>query len=213
MAEEPENALGSLWDALAETPDEAKTPTLADLGKWPRTKLGSHAAIRHAYENVTTSSARLFSFSTGRAPTSDGPIADQQTLLASDDLVAFAIHGRRLIENTISGKRARHVLVPVATKDAKQYIPITKLINALIHHRDILILRTEQEVRIWSGVRRLEDFLIANRKSIKPICFVTSEKESIMFRIEEMVEVFQEKILEQIINLCAENRLWLERME
>ena len=74
--------------------------TLPDLGNWPSIKIGSHSVIRHAYQNVLNACARLASFATGSPTTTDGPIDQQQELLAADDLVTFGIHARRLIENT-----------------------------------------------------------------------------------------------------------------
>ena len=88
---------------------ETETPSLSEIGEWPRVQIGSHSVIRHAYENVLTACARLGSFATGREPTTDGPVGRQQELLAVDDLVGFAIHARRLIENTASSKRFRGV--------------------------------------------------------------------------------------------------------
>jgi hypothetical protein len=76
--------------------------SLAELGDWPSIEIGSHSVIRHAYENVLNACARLASFATGGPTTTDGPISQQQEILAVDDLVAFAIHARRLIENTAS---------------------------------------------------------------------------------------------------------------
>src|SRR5215468_8838230 len=88
---------------------ETELPSLSEIGEGPRIRIGSHAVIRHGYENVLTACARLASFATGREPTTDGPVSRRQEILAVDDLVGFAIHARRLIENTASSKRFRGV--------------------------------------------------------------------------------------------------------
>jgi hypothetical protein len=85
--------------------------TLADLGGWPSIGIGSHAVIRHAYEDVLSACARLASFATGGPTRTDGPITRQQTILAVDDLVTFAIHARRLIENAAKSNRFTQVTV------------------------------------------------------------------------------------------------------
>jgi hypothetical protein len=46
---------------------ETDIPSLSDIGKRPRTEIGAHSVIRHAYENVLTACARLGSFATGWA--------------------------------------------------------------------------------------------------------------------------------------------------
>lgn len=79
--------------------------SLADVGDWPRVEIGSHSVIRHAYESVLIACARLASFASGGPTTTNGPISEQQEILAADDLVSFAIHARRLIQNTSTQKR------------------------------------------------------------------------------------------------------------
>jgi hypothetical protein len=90
-----------------------QTRTLADLGDWPATEIDydAHRVIRHAYEEVLTACARLISFSTAGPSIEDGPINERQELLAVEDLISFAIHARRLIENT--GQKSRFSKVEI----------------------------------------------------------------------------------------------------
>jgi hypothetical protein len=66
--------------------NQRRRHSLADLGDWPSIEIGSHSVIRHAYENVLNACARLASFATGGPTTTDGPISEQQEILAADDL-------------------------------------------------------------------------------------------------------------------------------
>jgi hypothetical protein len=79
---------------------------LADLGNWPASSInGGHDLIRHAYEEVLTACARLISFSSGGPSIGYSLIDERQETLAVADLISFAIHARRLIENT--GQKSR----------------------------------------------------------------------------------------------------------
>jgi hypothetical protein len=97
---------------------------------------GSHKVIRHAYNNVLSASARLISFATGIPTASrDQLINVRQGILAADDLVTFAVYARRLIENTESHKQFSKVFITTSVDGGKLQIPITTIINKLIHHK------------------------------------------------------------------------------
>jgi hypothetical protein len=190
-----------------------KTRSLADVGEWKGAELGAHGSIRNSYANALTAAARLFSFATGAAPTTDGPVADQQEALAADDLVAFAIHARRLIDNTISLKRANKVQLRCLQSGEKEreYTPITRVINVIIHHSELRVFRSQIHLRIYSGQASIEDLMRSDDKTIDPICIATSDKEKLLiFEIRELVETFQKGILGPVIDLCGEHHLWLD---
>ena len=187
-----------------------ESKSLADLADWPKVKLGAHSVIKHAYENAISASARLYSFATGESPKTDGPIGDQQEILATDDLLVFSIHSRRLIENTISLQRAKHTLVPAAVAGSRQYISMTRIINILVHHKKILVVRSEKHLKIHFHAASLHDLLHDDDHKIQALCIVTSDKDSVLiFRIQEMLEIYQEKIVNPIIDLCDEHHLFL----
>ncbi len=176
--------------------------------------MGSSTVIRHAYENALTTSARLYSFASGCEPTSDGPIEQRQEVLAGDDLLSFAIHARRLIDSTISMPRANRIEVQAFTKDGKVYVPVTRIINILIHHREVAVIRTAQHLRISMGVSTIRDFMITDEPRIAPMCVAVSDKgKTIVFNIRALVERFQEQIIEPVIELCAEHSIFLESFD
>jgi hypothetical protein len=184
---------------------------LADSAAWPIVKLGSRQVVKHSYENAITAAARLHSFATGNFSISGGPIQDRQELLATDDMLSLAFHSRRLIDNTMSLKRASQVLVQATVKPGLDYIPITRIINVLIHHKEIVSIRSEFDFDRYFGKSIFDRWLngIEDRK-INPICIVTSDKDALIgFRIKEFIEVYHKKIIEPIIDLCDENNLFL----
>lgn len=184
---------------------------LADLGKWPKVKVGNHAVVRHAYNGSLIAATRLLTFATSTLPRSEGPIEGQQTLLATDDMVAFGIHARRLIENTLSKAWAAHTLVPALAGKAASGVPITRIIDVLIHHKALYIARTIQKARILSGQCNWQDFLSINKQAIRPFCVVVSDQgKPIQFIIEDLIEIFQGRILDAIIRVCGDAGLWLD---
>jgi hypothetical protein len=193
--------------------------SLAELGDWPSIEIGSHSVIRHAYENVLNACARLASFATGGPTTTDGPISQQQEILAVDDLVAFAIHARRLIENTASQSRFRHVTVRQGQKQQERDISITRIINILVHHKDIRIIRCVLELELSQRKVSIQEFININdhlfkngdNKYFSPLVYLESDRGTkISFEVKEMIETFQVKVLNPIIELCDENKLFLD---
>jgi hypothetical protein len=159
----------------------------------------------------------LGSFATGREPTTEGPISRQQEILAIDDLVSFAIHARRLIENTTSPKRFMRVTLRVYRKPSET-IAITRIFNILVHHRDVELIRNLFELELKTGISSPIDALVKyggkeNEKfnrQFPPIVAVRSETNVFIgFELIELVETFQEKVLIPIIDLCEEHRLSL----
>jgi hypothetical protein len=114
--------------------------------------------------------------------------------LASDDLLAFAMHTRRLIENTILPKRAMF-LVPVVAGGEGDACPITRIINVIIHNKEITIERRAQR----SG------------GPLRPIALVRSDRgQLIAFWIEELLKVFVADLLDPIYDVCVDNGMMLD---
>jgi hypothetical protein len=155
----------------------------------------------------------LGSFATGREPTTDGPIGRQQEVLAVDDLVSFAIHARRLIENTASPKRFTGVALELYHKPSET-IAITRVINKLVHHRDIEIVRNVFKLRLLTAkdpIKVLSKYGKEDRKSFAPIVMIRSDNNLFtVFELTGLIETFQEKILCPIINICDDNKLFLD---
>jgi hypothetical protein len=187
--------------------------TLADLGNWPSIEIGSHGVIRHAYQNVLNACARLASFATSAPTTTDGPIEQQQELLAADDLVTFGIHARRLIENTAKAKRFTQVTVRQYLTRGRR-IPITRVINILIHHQHIVIVRSDFQLEMQSSRNPIEVLIKysgSKHRYFPPVIMLTSDQnQTISFEVGELIETFQAKVLNPIIDLCGEHSLHLD---
>jgi hypothetical protein len=112
-------------------------------------KSGDHLVIRHAYEGTLTACARLASFATGQPTDSDdGLIDSRQVLLATDDLIAFSINARRLIHNSGSLKNFIDTNINVEMDGTNTTIPVTRVINIIIHHKFLRIVRSNFELKL-----------------------------------------------------------------
>jgi hypothetical protein len=181
----------------------------ADVAEWAAVKIGSPAVIRHAYDGALTASARLSSFASGRAPR-NGPIDRQQEILAVDDLIEFAIHSRRLIENTITKKRARATTMQVVSDDGDR-VSIIKIIDVLIHHRNILVARSLGAISRYKPGTDIIDMMKDYEKDIPSTCLLISDRnERFIFKVGDLIETFANEILDPIIDLCAAKTLFLE---
>jgi hypothetical protein len=196
--------------------------SLADLGNWPGTRIDydAHRIIRHAYEEVLTACARLISFSTGGPSIGEGPIDERQELLAIEDLISFAIHGRRLIETTGQQSRfnkieiafpSRPIVLPRGSK--LQKMRIWKVITRIIHNQNINIIRDT-----WARealYRTMMEVMISNIPNdyFPPMVITTSKEGTIVFPVRELIETFQDKILSPIIDLCSEHHFFLEDLD
>ena len=196
-------------------------PDLSDVGGWEAARIlpSQHRLIRHAYEQTVDACARLASFATGTPTRTSGPINERQEALAVEDLIAFAIHARRLVGNTTQSKRISTVEMmvhgPKATKKPKS---LYKVINVLVHNDRIEICRTEARRLTMAGAA-IDELIpifagqVPNR-SFPPLVVISSPKERpIVFELRHMIEVFQNKVLEAVIDFCAEQNLFLDETD
>jgi hypothetical protein len=171
----------------------------------------AHRIIRHAYEEVVTACARLISFSTGGWPKTDGPIDARQEMLAVEDLINFAIHARRLIENT--GQKMRFQKIEISFPQGQgppPHIRISDVINVIVHHRAIDLIRSKNQKLFKLGQIDQYEFLTNPDECVPPMVIATSDKKTLVFPILELIETFQEQILSIVIDLCAEHHLFLD---
>ncbi|MBI3452886.1 MAG: hypothetical protein HY057_08715 [Rhodospirillales bacterium] len=189
---------------------------LPGVDDWPAIKITRRARriVRHAYEEVITSCARLAAFAAARPAEGSSLINERQRDLAVEDLIAFAIHARRFIENTTGMNRFRSVEVRILNKNKSQQnlMSVTRIINILIHHQDISIVRTMLEIFVLAGhklsIRDIVDH--QSHGGISPIVYVSSKREPpVVFTVNELIGMFQDKILTPIIDLCDEHGFYL----
>jgi hypothetical protein len=190
---------------------------LADLGEWPalEIKAWSYRAVRHAYEEVLTACARLSLLASGKTTATYGPINRRQNELAVDDLVKFGIHARRLIE--ITGTRRRFNTAVVRSRKDKREpadLRIPSIVNKLVHHDSIEIVRAEFQMNLLSKGMRMDELWDGVSESFAPIVLVsTNAGDLTAFELQELIETFQQKVLGPIIEICQEQGLYLDDVD
>jgi hypothetical protein len=183
----------------------------------PKNKL----VIRHAYENALTACARLASFALSEPINDAGHrISERQKILAANDLVVFAINARRLMDAVrLLGQFTRVTLPTVVKKDqalaepVKSDVAITKIINALIHHNALDIIRFMREVLPTGGLSALEmmkRYEEVGDASFPPMIHVRSERYLFVFRLKDILEIFARDVLDPIVDACDAYHLFLD---
>jgi hypothetical protein len=152
---------------------------------------------------------KYLTWSGDNPPATDGPISERQEILAVEDLIKFAIHARRLIEDTgqITRFNKTEILFPKAPKHL--HIRIWRVLNAILHHQTIMIIRNTWYREMLSG-KSLEEVSDNPNEYFPPLVSVISDRDELGFPIRELIETFQEKILSPVIDLCAEHHLFLD---
>lgn len=174
----------------------------------------NHEVIRHGYENVLTACARLASFASGR-PTDaiDGLINGRQTLLAADDLIVFAVSGRRLMDNAASLGQFIQTNIKVIADGIAAEKPVTRVVNIIIHHKNIRIARFNHDLvdltdpKNWTA----EYFAHKNVKHFPPIVVVRSDQGGpIAFGLWDLITTFELGVIAPIVDACADDGLYLD---
>lgn len=175
--------------------------------------LRDESLVRHAYEQVVTHSSRLASYATASPLKTNGPIYDRQEMLAIDDLAGFAYHARRLIGFTGTKRRFRTVTIPVAY--TKNFISINRLLDIIIHQELVETIRYEWKLKMFAAQtqeERLKVVIEADNREVIPTLIVLKSDQSnaMVFKLEDVIELFQKNVLQTIIKVCQEKGLYLE---
>jgi hypothetical protein len=84
----------------------------------------------------------------------------------------------------------------------------------LVHHKHIVILRSDFQVDMKSSRSPLDvlfEYGRSEHRYFPPIIVLTSDQNrTISFELRELIETFQAKVLNPIIDLCGEHRLHLD---
>lgn len=167
--------------------------------------------IRHAYENTVTYAARLSLLATGKGPTSDGPIAEKQTMLGIDDLANFAYHSRRLLDLTET--KTSFLSVKINSINNEE-LAIVRLLSVIIHQEHMGIIRTKFELKLAAGrdpIETLANHSNEDRESIPTLVSIKSKESRFMiFKLQDLIETFQEYILNEITDKCSNEGIYLE---
>jgi hypothetical protein len=182
-------------------------------------------SLHRAYEAVMDRCARLLSFASSRSYDTWINIDERQTALAIDDLVALALHARRLINDAHFSGFARNVSVPTITAEYHgdhyrfpkrgDYVAITRLFNVIIHHDLIEIYRDSGDLLVHAlrahGTRlALDDILRHEIQQFPAKLMMKSDKSDVVFvDLSEFLLLFVERVLDPLVDRCADGGVYL----
>ncbi|WP_299616865.1 hypothetical protein [Pelagibius sp.] len=176
----------------------------------------SRSQIQQAYDHTVSYGARLAAFSACEPLRTFGPFHERQEQLAIDDLTSFGLHSRRLAELTQTRRlfRARGVLVK-GKHGATEKDPFD-ILNMVIHHKDLRIIRNLMVLKLligkapsWQGLN-FEDWY----SYISPVVYVKSDRnKEAAFILLPFLELFQKRVILRIVSICEENGIHLDLEE
>lgn len=176
----------------------------------------SRSLIRHAYDQVITHTARLAAFAASLPFPDMSTIEDRQDKLATDDLIALSLHMRRLIEVSSTDRLVRAATVHGVDDGKRSDIPITRMINKIIHHRRLDILRRQSDyMPPPDGTNEsFNKWLKARNVAYYPMIVVQSDIGGFTgVRIAEFVIAAHNGITTPIVEFCADRDLHLEELD
>lgn len=173
--------------------------------------------VRASYDACLVGVARLSAYATS-SPVLITEVHVQQDILATNDLISFCIHARRLIDN-IDSKDLLYQTV-MDSNDGMPPISIGKIIGCLIHHDTLEIIRCETRLnmlRVSSEGFKGDDFFakvenemnkLPYSEPIMPLILFKSDRSEGMRLINLVIflQIFSKEILLEVIK----QNIWLQ---
>jgi hypothetical protein len=136
--------------------------------------------------------------------------------LAVDDLIAASIHVRRLLELTAQKSMASKVMVSAFVRGEPQDLPLTRLINGVIHHTSMKVIRRRSDTLPAPTKDNPESFVQfyqAVYVGLHPVIWLSSDLvDHLAFRVDFFAAGIAKEILGPIVEYCDDNELYLEDM-
>ncbi|MAS87848.1 MAG: hypothetical protein CMH30_07750 [Micavibrio sp.] len=102
--------------------------------------------IRSNYESCLNALARISAYASS-TPISITEVHERQDALATEDLVNFCIHARRLAESTGLNDHMRQI--EISMNDKRAPLSLGKIMGFLIHHDILLIIRCKTRFEMF----------------------------------------------------------------
>lgn len=173
--------------------------------------------VRASYESSLSAIARLSAYATSK-PILINEVNERQDILASDDLIDFCIHARRLVDNM--DLKDLLYQTKIETNDEKGLLSIGQIIGYLIHHDVLMIFRCGVRFRMfqkWAKGTSREEFFKNVETEIQQTAFSEPITPHILFQSDRsdglrlinlvtFLEAFSDKILLEILKI----NYWLQ---
>jgi len=178
---------------------------------------GIRTSIKHAYSEAITRAARLAAFAYCPLLLDWGEVETRQELLAADDLIAFAIHVRRIVEITGLRQPLNAVVVNAFVDGAWKDIPVMHVINSVIHHKKLSVWRRKSDAMPLPKLSDTDEFvkwMEAGRQGIRPLVTLQTDRVVLMgVLLDAFMKVAVTGIIAEIIEHCDDRGLYLEDLD
>jgi hypothetical protein len=172
--------------------------------------------------------SRLDSFARAESASDNDEVLARQETLATDELVVFSLHARRLISDARVEKIAASEVIPTIGLDVSREIysfpkngksvSVADVYNAIIHHRQLDIIRNSSQIVRFAAFARtrkpptIKDYV--NHKTLwyAPKLWVRPNKPGIVaVELVDLIDIFLSRVLSPLVDRCADDGLFLER--
>lgn len=175
--------------------------------------------VRSNYENCLDAAARLCAYATSKPFEGAFEVNGRQDALAINDLIVFSLHARRLVESIGLKDLANQLAIQISGGGS---LSLWKIIGYLIHHDDLLIIRSATRLRMlnasiksqtkdefWQTVK--PDLTKGSySESIPPLILFKSDKIGYtMISLADFLKRFSEEIILEVIKKAGTNNLIL----
>lgn len=176
----------------------------------------ARALLRHSYDQAITHAARLASFAASPLLAEMGVLEDRQNELAMGDLISLSLHLRRLLELSNTGDFVRTNSVEAVRNGKKTMIPITTIVNKVIHHQRLDILRRQSDY--MAAPEHTDEALAAWMKArqvgLYPLFAVQADSGGLIgLRFAEFVVAAYRGIVRPIVDYCDDRQFYLEDLD
>lgn len=182
---------------------------------WPKLR---KSLIRQAADQSLNHAARLASVADCSNSRGIHASHARALVMAATDLISFSVHLRRLIELTEVWSLAKTVevqfwLPPSTDTQQAPSIALWDLLNAILHSQHMDIMTHEADFRItylgekfdWEAA--FESIRTRDTGEIPTFVLVQSDRrKAFVFELLELIRSY-EKLIEQLVEHCAENDL------
>lgn len=165
--------------------------------------------VRASYESCLDATARLSAYATSQPFKGANEVNNRQDILATDDLIVFCIHARRLVENVGLNKFVKQS--QMQTSDGTS-MSLWKIIGCLIHHDMLEVIRCGSRFKMLQisleGLSREEFFRRAEKEMRKPpysepipphVLFKSDKIHYTLINLVEFQQMFSQEILPEVV--------------
>ena len=176
--------------------------------------------VRSSYENCLDATARLAAYATSQPIPKAPEVNARQDTLATNDLISFSIHARRLIDNIGLYTAANKIALKCC--DGSN-MSIWKFFGAIIHHNELVVIRCGTRLRMlkaWVECKSEDEYwnrvipeLVKGTYSepVAPLVLFKSDKTlRTVVRLDEPLLTFSQKILKMIVREASDHKLYLD---